>query len=165
MDGGRGQGCLSSVDVPSPHSPQQLLQTSALLLKLGAPSPSPKWSDPTVLKTPGHHFCLHFKLFFHLLCCLSVPAHPQGQSKYSDFCLFYCKTCYLTSFSGLHQKSLSRGFSSPVNTYIPYFLIEKNNSKTRLSLCSPHQSPLLPPNALAFPLNARCLWKCQLTTA
>ena len=50
-------------------------------------------------------------------------------------------------FSGLHQKSPSRGFSSPVNTYIPYFLIEKNNNKTRLSLCSPHQSPLLPPNA------------------
>ena len=164
MDGRGGQGC---VDVPPPHSTQQLFQTSAVLLKPGAPLLSPMCLDLIVLKTPGHHFCLYFKIFLPSPLCLSVSALPLGQPKYSEFCLFYCKTCYLTSFLDF-IKNLSLGAFLLQSTHI--FLTSSLRKITirhdfhsvlPISLLSFHPMP----RDVAFTLNTRCPWKCQLTTA
>ena len=103
MDSGGGQGCLSSVDVPPQHSPQQLLQTSTVLLKLGAPVPSPKCSDPTVLKTPGNHFCLHFKTFLPSPLPSSDPTLLPSQYTPAYFSSFQLKNFQRKHLEG--QKS------------------------------------------------------------
>ena len=162
-----GDRAVSSVDVPPPHSTQQLFQTSAVLLKPGAPLLSPMCLDLIVLKTPGHHSCLHFKIFLPSPLCLSVSALPLGQPKYSEFCLFYCKTCYLTSFLDF-IKNLSLGAFLLQSTHI--FLTSSLRKITirhdfhsvlPISLLSFHPMP----RDVAFTLNTRCPWKCQLTTA
>lgn len=98
---------------------------------------------------------------------LSLPAPAQGQPKYSEFCLFYCKTCYLTSFLDF-IKNLSLGAFLLQSTHI--FLTSSLRKITirhdfhsvlPISLLSFHPMP----RDVAFTLNTRCPWKCQLTTA
>ena len=161
-----GDRAVSLLWMSLPHTPHSSCFKHPLFFSnLGLDCHPPNAHTQLYWKHQGTTSVCTSKPVFHHLCCLSSPALPQGQPKYSDFACFIVRLVIWPVFLDF-IKSLSLGAFLPKSTHIFLSFSLRTmrhdfHSVLPVSLLSFHPMP----RDVAFTLSARCPWKCQLTTA